>query len=214
MSYNLSTKQIQIITRISSKHLIKETVPRHILQALHSHINQSAANVTRDKLKKAGFLPVNSLRVYLEEVVNPNYTETTQANGEPWINPAQTCALLGNSGILSGSKCGQEIDAHDHVFRSNMAKLEGFQEDVGTKTSLVTINNAAGRLFNWCLKNINDTCNKFVHQYLNKLDNSTIIWVSKACNGNIKLSTLRALRAIKPNIVAARPKQLLRPKIG
>ncbi|KAK9978205.1 hypothetical protein ABG768_019967 [Culter alburnus] len=45
------------------------------------------------------------------------------------------CAVVGNGGILSGSKQGKAIDSHDYVFRVNGAIIKGFEDDVGTKTS-------------------------------------------------------------------------------
>ncbi|XP_066521339.1 alpha-N-acetylgalactosaminide alpha-2,6-sialyltransferase 2 [Hoplias malabaricus] len=48
------------------------------------------------------------------------------------------CAVVGNGGILKGSKKGQEIDQHDYIFRTNGAVIKGFEEDVGERTSLYT----------------------------------------------------------------------------
>lgn len=45
------------------------------------------------------------------------------------------CAVVGNGGILRGSKQGKHIDGHDFVFRVNGAVINGFEEDVGTKIS-------------------------------------------------------------------------------
>ncbi|KAJ8251415.1 hypothetical protein GJAV_G00221100 [Gymnothorax javanicus] len=45
------------------------------------------------------------------------------------------CAVVGNGGILNGSKKGSEIDQHHYVFRVNGAVIEGFEEDVGSRTS-------------------------------------------------------------------------------
>lgn len=45
------------------------------------------------------------------------------------------CAVVGNGGILNGSRQGLKIDAHDYVFRLNGAVIKGFEQDVGTKTS-------------------------------------------------------------------------------
>ncbi|XP_068610632.1 alpha-N-acetylgalactosaminide alpha-2,6-sialyltransferase 1.1 [Brachionichthys hirsutus] len=46
------------------------------------------------------------------------------------------CAVVGTGGILGGSKMGKEIDAHDHVFRMNGAVIKGYEDDVGTRTSV------------------------------------------------------------------------------
>ncbi|XP_039644414.1 alpha-N-acetylgalactosaminide alpha-2,6-sialyltransferase 2-like isoform X2 [Perca fluviatilis] len=46
------------------------------------------------------------------------------------------CAVVGNAGILNGSKMGKEIDAHDYVFRMNGAITKGYEEDVGNRTSV------------------------------------------------------------------------------
>ncbi|XP_048466844.1 alpha-N-acetylgalactosaminide alpha-2,6-sialyltransferase 2 isoform X2 [Rhincodon typus] len=48
------------------------------------------------------------------------------------------CAVIGNGGILNGSRKGEEIDQHDYVFRANGAITKGFEKDVGTRTSLYT----------------------------------------------------------------------------
>ncbi|XP_028843710.1 alpha-N-acetylgalactosaminide alpha-2,6-sialyltransferase 2 isoform X2 [Denticeps clupeoides] len=46
-----------------------------------------------------------------------------------------SCAVVGNGGILRGSKQGKAIDSHQFVFRVNGAVTKGFEEDVGNKTS-------------------------------------------------------------------------------
>uniref|UniRef100_F6T7R6 alpha-N-acetylgalactosaminide alpha-2,6-sialyltransferase n=1 Tax=Equus caballus TaxID=9796 RepID=F6T7R6_HORSE len=45
------------------------------------------------------------------------------------------CAVVGNGGMLNGSRWGWLIDAHDYVFRVNGAVIKGFEADVVTKTS-------------------------------------------------------------------------------
>uniref|UniRef100_A0A3Q2ZC75 alpha-N-acetylgalactosaminide alpha-2,6-sialyltransferase n=1 Tax=Kryptolebias marmoratus TaxID=37003 RepID=A0A3Q2ZC75_KRYMA len=48
------------------------------------------------------------------------------------------CAVVGNGGILRGSKKGKEIDSHHYVFRTNGAVVKGFEEDVGSRTTHYT----------------------------------------------------------------------------
>ncbi|GCB71472.1 hypothetical protein scyTo_0005953 [Scyliorhinus torazame] len=48
------------------------------------------------------------------------------------------CAVIGNGGILNGSRKGEEIDQHHYVFRANGAIIKGFEKDVGTRTSFYT----------------------------------------------------------------------------
>ncbi|EDL34592.1 alpha-N-acetylgalactosaminide alpha-2,6-sialyltransferase 2 [Mus musculus] len=61
------------------------------------------------------------------------------------------CAVVGNGGILNGSRQGQKIDAHDYVFRLNGAITEGFERDVGTKTSFYgfTVNTMKNSLISY-----------------------------------------------------------------
>jgi hypothetical protein len=48
---------------------------------------------------------------------------------------SKTCALVSNSGALLARTDGAEIDAHDIVFRFNMAPTNGFEANVGYKTT-------------------------------------------------------------------------------
>ncbi|KAM9716396.1 alpha-N-acetylgalactosaminide alpha-2,6-sialyltransferase 1.1 [Menidia menidia] len=61
---------------------------------------------------------------------------------EPLLSPKEGgdgcvhCAVVGTAGILNGSKMGAEIDSHDYVFRMNGAVVQGYEEDVGNRTSV------------------------------------------------------------------------------
>lgn len=50
--------------------------------------------------------------------------------------PCRRCIVIGNGGLLKGSKLGSHIDQYDAVFRLNMAPIKGYESDVGTKTTV------------------------------------------------------------------------------
>ncbi|XP_066286255.1 alpha-N-acetylneuraminide alpha-2,8-sialyltransferase-like [Branchiostoma lanceolatum] len=53
----------------------------------------------------------------------------------------KTCSVVGSSGILEGSNCGDSINNADFVIRFNMpAVTDEFKDDVGIRTHLVTCN--------------------------------------------------------------------------
>ncbi|XP_072304532.1 CMP-N-acetylneuraminate-beta-galactosamide-alpha-2,3-sialyltransferase 1-like [Eucyclogobius newberryi] len=54
---------------------------------------------------------------------------------EPSPHRCLTCAVVGNSGNLLRSHYGKLIDQYNSVFRINRGKTEGFEEDVGSRTT-------------------------------------------------------------------------------
>ncbi|XP_062445213.1 CMP-N-acetylneuraminate-beta-galactosamide-alpha-2,3-sialyltransferase 2-like [Rhea pennata] len=62
--------------------------------------------------------------------VLPSPTSSTWAASQ-----CRTCAVVGNSGWLRGSRHGLQIDSHDWVLRMNRAKIAGFEVDVGMRTT-------------------------------------------------------------------------------
>ncbi|XP_057534108.1 beta-1,6-galactosyltransferase GALT29A [Amaranthus tricolor] len=51
-----------------------------------------------------------------------------------------SCAVVGNSGILLSKDYGKLIDSHEAVIRLNNARIESFQKNVGSKTSISFVN--------------------------------------------------------------------------
>ncbi|XP_072175501.1 alpha-2,8-sialyltransferase 8E-like [Diadema setosum] len=52
----------------------------------------------------------------------------------------KSCAIVGNSGVLKGSRCGTTIDSNDFIFRCNLATLGPFKDDAGSRSNLTTMN--------------------------------------------------------------------------
>lgn len=51
-----------------------------------------------------------------------------------------TCAIIASAGSLKNSNLGARIDSHDLVLRFNHAPTEGFEKDVGRKTTIRIVN--------------------------------------------------------------------------
>ncbi|KAF5915054.1 hypothetical protein HPG69_003555 [Diceros bicornis minor] len=95
-------------------------------------------------------LPHQAIASALRLLNSPESAELFPASGKPRPSCVR-CAVVGNGGILNGSRQGWLIDAHDYVFRLNGAVIKGFEDDVGTKTSFYgfTVNTMKNSLINY-----------------------------------------------------------------
>ncbi|XP_033503364.1 alpha-N-acetylneuraminate alpha-2,8-sialyltransferase ST8SIA3 isoform X1 [Epinephelus lanceolatus] len=84
------------------------------------------------------------------------------------------CAVVGNSGILTGSRCGPQIEKFDFVFRCNFAPTEIFKKDVGRRTNMTTFNPSILEKYYNNLLTVQDRNNFFLS--LKKLDGA-ILWI-------------------------------------
>ncbi|MCB0353459.1 MAG: glycosyltransferase family 29 protein [Bdellovibrionales bacterium] len=69
---------------------------------------------------------------------------------------ANSCAVVGNSGVLLQQEYGPEIDSHDFVIRFNQARTRGYERRTGAKTSLRILNLHSVLAFNGEMKNLNE----------------------------------------------------------
>ncbi|CAH1269643.1 ST8SIA1 [Branchiostoma lanceolatum] len=116
--------------------------------------NKTAADVFRKELQECcgeDFIvtkknhPVNTTIQYDAESKSRLNVSEAIARRFPDENPMKKtyaqCSMVGSSGILSGSGCGQTIDSADFVIRCNLAPVAGqYKADVGMRTHLITMN--------------------------------------------------------------------------
>lgn len=86
-------------------------------------------------LEVLDYLPINTLGEVLDKKVAGERNQ-------------RTCALVSSAGALKGSHLGPEIDSHDVVLRFNNAPTKGFEQDVGSKTTVRILNSKVIKSFN------------------------------------------------------------------
>ncbi|MBN3313825.1 SIA8E sialyltransferase, partial [Atractosteus spatula] len=115
------------------------------LQAFRAQLNMKCHGFSRAIITQANTL-LGSKVMYDGERRKPVEVTpklySTFPKEHPFGNVSfQSCAVVGNGGILANSSCGEEIDGAQFVIRCNLPPVDRkYQDDVGNKTDLVTAN--------------------------------------------------------------------------
>ncbi|XP_072022027.1 alpha-N-acetylneuraminide alpha-2,8-sialyltransferase-like [Amphiura filiformis] len=113
--------------------------------------------------------------------------------------PYKSCSVVGSSGILLGSQCGRVIDDKDFVIRFNLAQIKGFEEDVGYKTNVTTLNPSILRRYGR-LQNASDRV-KFSQSKL--VEQEGLVWTSSRNSDDIRrvIDTIKLVNHSKLTLV-------------
>ncbi|XP_041463868.1 CMP-N-acetylneuraminate-poly-alpha-2,8-sialyltransferase-like [Lytechinus variegatus] len=138
-----------------------------------STLNSTAVQELRNMIKKK-IQPWQAIQIFHAHVDPKNITaKKTRASvnnlTEIISKRAKSCALVGNSGILLNSSCGDLIDASDLIVRMNLAKFgHEYSSDVGSKVTFMTINGEQCKLLQACLRNDGKLANESSSEWLER----------------------------------------------
>mmetsp|Transcript_13914 Transcript_13914/g.39373 ORF Transcript_13914/g.39373 Transcript_13914/m.39373 type:complete len:578 (-) Transcript_13914:95-1828(-) len=110
------------------------TLTQAVAARFNSHKGLWTINVQMEK-KVLGVLSEQFMEVLPEEDI--------LGSRMPRSGKWGTCALVGSSGILKKYKQGKEIDLHDAIWRLDNAPVEGFEEHVGSHTTIRIVSDEA-----------------------------------------------------------------------
>ncbi|XP_018610423.1 alpha-N-acetyl-neuraminyl-2,3-beta-galactosyl-1,3-N-acetyl-galactosaminide alpha-2,6-sialyltransferase isoform X2 [Scleropages formosus] len=97
----------------------------------------------------------------------PGYVRITPGKMDQFLDiHNKQCALVSSSGQMLNAGLGKEIDKADFVIRMNNAPTQGFERDVGNKTSLRVVSHTT---VPWLLKNE-------IHYFQQSASTIYVIW--------------------------------------
>ncbi|XP_006820543.2 alpha-2,8-sialyltransferase 8B-like, partial [Saccoglossus kowalevskii] len=135
------------------------------------------------------------------EDMNFNQSNRNLLNKSTYQLPRQkSCAVVGNSGILLNSSCGEEIDSNDLVIRCNIPDVWNYIKDVGNKTDINIIFQRTMRDLYYLLTN--GTIAHYMLPTRLHIVNNTILWYPESFRSErVTANTAKvALRYLKYNM--------------
>ncbi|XP_059191305.1 alpha-2,8-sialyltransferase 8F-like [Centropristis striata] len=143
-SYNTKLQLDYIIAKVKERYSQNWMKQENNYTKFRSELSSKCNGFDKAIITQAN-TPVGSKIVYDGEKKSLEVTPeifSTFAKEHPLPNQTlDTCAVVGNGGILTNSSCGKMIDSAQFVIRCNLPPLEDdYEKDVGTKTDLVTAN--------------------------------------------------------------------------
>ncbi|XP_071965160.1 CMP-N-acetylneuraminate-poly-alpha-2,8-sialyltransferase-like [Antedon mediterranea] len=153
-------------------------------------------DVGTDKLRfKQGF----NLFEYMSSFTTSNTGTNSMINKSHFksITFQRDCAIVGNGGILIGSKCGKNINNHNFVLRSNLAPIVNYEDDVGIKTNMTVLNR---QIISQVINTV-DQKGALGKRFLERIQylNDSILWYSKDTRVYFKKRQLQLLSKILKN---------------
>ncbi|XP_072166613.1 alpha-2,8-sialyltransferase 8B-like [Diadema setosum] len=171
------------------------SVQRQTTTAEKEPVKPNEYIVSRDKLM-TNITREKTIQIFLPEIrpnemkITSSLTRLKRYNQTRSLPLIDSCAIVGNSGVLSDSSCGGVIDRANLVLRMNLAPAGGeYARDVGSKTNITTINSEQSRAMAACAEdehaktsvdNLPDNCRSLLR--LMRRLNNTVIWYIRSFN--------------------------------
>ncbi|XP_071958235.1 CMP-N-acetylneuraminate-poly-alpha-2,8-sialyltransferase-like [Antedon mediterranea] len=168
---------------------VKSQYTDWFLQSLSTQIDTVKAADVKQNLISGGLSRKRTLSNTIEIIkeINGKMFRIRQSPYKFNMKEPDNCAIVGNGGVLRNSRCGDEINAHDFVFRINMAPIHGYDIDVGDKVDFMALNSQGTRQLVKCITNPTENCSESL-QTLSLLDKA-YLWFSKYTTVDLKLSS-------------------------
>ncbi|MED6222376.1 glycosyltransferase 29 [Stylosanthes scabra] len=183
---------------------------RHQQQARRSHVSSSVTlasplfqtnllpdfhKALREWFQKKKFEP--SIMSELTQLVKSPIEFHKGNSSSESSSRYSSCAVVGNSGILLKKHYGSVIDSHEVVIRLNHARVQGFEQNVGSKTNISFVNS---NILHGCSRMIGCNC----HGY--KDDVATVMYICQLAHFMDYTLCKRSMGARSPLLVVTDPR--------